>query len=289
MSDVVLRLDDVRISDRHTGAEIVHGVSFELREGGSVGVVGESGSGKTLTCRTAIGILPSVFAFSGGTIELRGRDIRGFSERDWTAARGTEITAVFQDPGSYFTPSLTIGRQIAEVLRVKRGATRAAAKRRALELLAEVRLRDPERVFRSHPHELSGGMLQRALIASAIALEPRVLIADEVTTALDVTVQAEILDLLEDLRRQRGLALVLVSHDLAVVAQATDEVLVLREGSVVEQGPSERILRAPEHPYTRLLVDEHQVYGLDRFRTDGHGVDERSLSAELAEVIGGVG
>lgn len=288
MSDVVLRLDDVRIAGRHTGAEVVHGVSFELRAGSAVGIVGESGSGKTLTCRAAMGILPAVFELSAGSIELRGRDIRGFTDRDWRAARGTEITAVFQDPGSYFTPSARIGRQISEVLRVKRGAGRAEARRQAIELLATVRLRDPERVYRSYPHELSGGMLQRALIASAIALEPRVLIADEVTTALDVTVQAEILDLLEDLREEHGLALVLVSHDLAVVAQATDEVLVLRGGEVVEHGPSERLLRTPEHAYTRLLVDEHRVYGLDRFRADGGGAAEESLAAELAEVTGGV-
>ncbi|MGO1768469.1 MAG: ABC transporter ATP-binding protein [Microbacterium sp.] len=265
MGETILSLEDVRIAHRHTGEEVVRGVSFSLEPGRVVGIVGESGSGKTLTCRAVLGILPALFEVSAGRIALRGRDIAGFSRRDWERARGTTVTAVFQDPGSYFDPSLRIGAQIAEILRVKKGASRREARRRGLELFGSVRLADPERVWRSHPHELSGGMLQRALIASALALEPAILIADEVTTALDVTVQAEILDLLQDLTVERGLALVLVSHDLAVVAQATDEVLVLRDGEVVEQGPTERILFEPEHAYTRLLVEEHSTYGLDRF------------------------
>lgn len=265
MGETVLSLEDVRIAQRHTGEEIVHGVSFSLESGRVVGLVGESGSGKTLTCRSVLGILPALFEVSSGRIALEGRDIAGFTRRDWERVRGTTVTAVFQDPGSYFDPSLRIGAQIAEVLRVKKGLGRREARRRGLELLESVRLADPERVWRRYPHELSGGMLQRALIASALALEPTILIADEVTTALDVTVQAEILDLLQDLTTERGLALVLVSHDLAVVAQSTDEVLVLRHGEVVEQGPTSRILFAPEHPYTRLLVEEHSTYGLDRF------------------------
>jgi ABC-type glutathione transport system ATPase component len=262
----ILRLDDVRIAHRHTGEELVRGVSFDLHPGRVVGIVGESGSGKTLTCRAILGILPRLFHISGGRIELFGRDIAGFTARDWERVRGVSITAVFQDPGSYLNPSLRIGPQIAEALRVRGGLTRREAKRRTVELLDDVRLRDPALIYRSYPHELSGGMLQRVLIASAISLEPRILIADEVTTALDVTVQAEILDLLTDLTEQHGLALIVVSHDLAVIAQTCDDVLVLRQGEVVEQGEAKRILFAPQHEYTRLLIDEHNTYGLDRFR-----------------------
>ncbi|WP_431075231.1 ABC transporter ATP-binding protein [Microbacterium phyllosphaerae] len=262
----VLRLHDVHIAHRHTGEELVRGVSFDLRPGRVVGIVGESGSGKTLTCRAILGILPRLFEISHGRVELFDRDIAGFTARDWEKLRGVSITAVFQDPGSYLNPSLRVGPQIAEALRVREGLNRREAKRRAIALLDDVRLRDPELIYRSYPHELSGGMLQRVLIASAISLEPRILIADEVTTALDVTVQAEILDLLTDLTEQHGLALIVVSHDLAVIAQTCDDVLVLRRGEVVEQGPAKRILFDPEHEYTRLLIDEHNTYGLDRFR-----------------------
>lgn len=262
----VLRLDDVRIAHRHTGEQVVRGVSFDLRPGRVVGIVGESGSGKTLTCRAILGILPRLFEISHGRVELFGRDISGLTARDWERLRGVSITAVFQDPGSYLNPSLRVGPQIAEGLRVRGGLKRRDAKRRTIALLGDVRLRDPELVYRSYPHELSGGMLQRVLIASAISLEPRILIADEVTTALDVTVQAEILDLLIDLTQQHALALIVVSHDLAVIAQTCDDLLVLRNGEVVEQGEAKRVLFAPEHEYTRLLIDEHTTYGLDRFR-----------------------
>jgi ABC-type glutathione transport system ATPase component len=282
MSDSILRLDDVRIAHRHTGEEIVRGVTFDLHPGRVIGIVGESGSGKTLTCRAILGILPRLFEIAGGTVELFGRDISEFGASDWEEVRGVSITAVFQDPGSYLNPSLRVGPQLAEALRVRGGLKRREAKQRVLALLADVRLRDPELVYRSYPHELSGGMLQRVLIASAISLEPQILIADEVTTALDVTVQAEVLDLLLDLKDQHGLALILVSHDLAVVAQTCDDVLVLRGGEVVEQGHTKRILFAPEHEYTRLLIDEHNTYGLDRFRRRSAGgrQDRPSRSAD---------
>ncbi|MGV9640531.1 ABC transporter ATP-binding protein [Streptomyces sp. NPDC004822] len=261
----VLSVRDVRIHDRAGDREIVHGVSFDLTPGRTVGIVGESGSGKTLTCRATLGILPPHFEVSAGTVEIDGTDIATLTPRQWTGLRGSTISAVFQDPASYLNPSLRVGAQIAEVLRVKTGLTRREARPRALELLQAVHLRDPELVYGQYPFELSGGMLQRVLIAAAIAAGPRVLIADEATTALDVTVQAEILDLLADLRESTGLALVVVSHDLAVVAQLCDEVLVMRQGEVVEQGPTRTVLDSPRHPYTRLLIDEHESYGLDRF------------------------
>jgi len=265
VAQAVLSVRDLRISDQANGREIVHGVSFDLAPGRTVGIVGESGSGKTLTCRAALGILPAHFEVTGGAIELDGRDTTGLAPAEWTALRGSTISAVFQDPASYLNPSLRVGAQVAEVIRVKKKAGRREARRQTIELLRAVHLRDPELVYGQYAYELSGGMLQRVLIAAAIAAGPRVLIADEATTALDVTVQAEILDLLADLRDRTGLALVLVSHDLAVVAQLCDEVLVLRQGAVVEQGPTREVLHHPRHEYTRLLIAEHEQYGLDRF------------------------
>ncbi|MBM7439920.1 ABC transporter ATP-binding protein [Streptomyces sp. HB132] len=261
----VIAVRDVRISDRVTDREIVHGIDFELTPGRAVGMVGESGSGKTLTCRAVLGILPPHFEVSGGSVEIDGTDIATLTPRRWAALRGTTVGAVFQDPASYLNPSIRVGAQIAEVIRVKKGVKRREARRQALELLRTVRLRDPELVYSQYTYELSGGMLQRVLIASAIAVEPRALIADEATTALDVTVQAEILDLLAELRERTGMALLVVSHDLAVVAQLCDEVLVMRQGEVVEQGPTRSVLHDPQHAYTRLLMTEHEQYGLDKF------------------------
>jgi ABC-type dipeptide/oligopeptide/nickel transport system ATPase component len=259
-----LAVRDVRITDQVTRREIVHGVGFELARGAVVGIVGESGSGKTLTCRAALGILPPHFEVTGGTVEIDGTDVATLTPQQWTALRGSTISAVFQDPASYLNPSIPVGSQVAEVVRVKKGLKRRAARTRAIELLDSVHLRDPERVYAQYPHELSGGMLQRVLIAAAIAADPQVLIADEATTALDVTVQAEILDLLDSLRESTGLSLVVVSHDLAVVAQLCDEVLVMRQGQVVEQGPTARVLYDPQHEYSRLLIAEHEQYGLEK-------------------------
>jgi ABC-type glutathione transport system ATPase component len=261
----LLSVRDVHIRDRGTDREIVHGISFELAPGKVVGIVGESGSGKTLTCRAVLGILPDQLAVSAGSITLAGRDLAELSVKQWTELRGSTISAVFQDPASYLNPSIPVGPQIAEVIRVKKKVRRREAADRVLELLRSVRLRSPESVYGQYAYELSGGMLQRVLIAAAIAADPRVLIADEATTALDVTVQAEILDLLAELRERTGLALVVVAHDLAVVAQVCDEVLVIRDGDVVEHGSTEDVLYRPQHEYTQLLIAEHEQYGLERF------------------------
>lgn len=263
----VLALRDVRVSDHVGDREIVQGVSFELTPGKAVGIVGESGSGKTITCRATLGILPPHFEVTGGSIAINGTDIGTLTPQQWTALRSTTISAVFQDPASYLNPSIRVGAQIAEVIRLKKGLTRREARHAAVELLRAVQLSDPELVSGQYTYELSGGMLQRVLIAAAIAADPQLLIADEATTALDVTVQAEILDLLAELRERAGLALVVVSHDLAVVAQLCDEVLVMRQGEVVEQGPTEAVLHHPRHAYTRMLIAEHEQYGLDKFRT----------------------
>lgn len=247
------------------GTELVHGVSLSVRAGEALGVVGESGSGKTLTCRALLGILPDGVAVTGGTVHIDGQDLTTGSEREWRAVRGTRIGAVFQDPASYLNPAIPVGVQLQETLRVTAGVPRTAAKARARELLDDLGIRRVDLVLRQRVAELSGGMLQRVLIAMALAADPAILIADEATTALDVTVQAELLELLARLRRERGLALILVSHDLAVVAQVCERVLVFREGRVVEGGTTSRVLRAPAHPYTRSLLTAHAAYGLERF------------------------
>ena len=265
VASALLSVRDVHIRDRATDREIVHGISFELAPGRVVGIVGESGSGKTLTCRAVLGILPDQLVVSGGSIRLAGRDLAELSGKQWTELRGSTISAVFQDPASYLNPSIQVGPQIAEVIRVKKKVRRREARDRALELLRSVQLRQPESVYGQYTYELSGGMLQRVLIAAAIAADPKVLIADEATTSLDVTVQAEILDLLADLRERTGLAQVIVAHDLAVVAQVCDEVLVMRQGDVVEHGTTAEVLYRPQHEYTQLLIAEHEQYGLERF------------------------
>jgi ABC-type glutathione transport system ATPase component len=261
----LLSVRDVHIRDRATDREIVHGISFALAPGQVVGIVGESGSGKTLTCRAVLGILPDQLVVSGGSIRLAGVDLAELSGKQWTELRGSTISAVFQDPASYLNPSIQVGPQIAEVIRVKKKVRRREARDRALELLRSVQLRQPESVYGQYTYELSGGMLQRVLIAAAISADPKVLIADEATTSLDVTVQAEILDLLADLRERTGLAQVIVAHDLAVVAQVCDEVLVMRQGDVVEHGTTADVLYRPQHEYTQLLIAEHEQYGLERF------------------------
>ncbi|MFC4945190.1 ABC transporter ATP-binding protein [Pseudonocardia sp. GCM10023141] len=248
--------------------ELVRAVGFEVERGASLGIVGESGSGKSLTCRSILGILPPGCSATPETsIRFDGVDLGGLDHDGWLPYRGTRISAVFQDPASYLNPSITVGRQLAEVLRVRTGLSRRAARDRAVELFARMGLTDPAWVHRQYPFELSGGMLQRVLIAIAICEDPDLLIADEATTALDVTVQAEVLDLLAELRDRTGLALVLVSHDLAVVAQVCDHVVVMRDGVIVERGRTADVLRAPQHPYTQLLVASHAEYGIEKFLT----------------------
>lgn len=247
------------------GTELVHGVSASVRAGEALGIVGESGSGKTLTCRALLGILPAGLEVTGGTVQVAGIDLTEADERAWRRVRGTHIGAVFQDPASYLNPAIPVGAQLEETLRVTASLGRRQARERARELLDDLGIRRVDLVLRQRVAQLSGGMLQRILIAMALAADPAVLIADEATTALDVTVQAELLELLGRLRRERDLALILVSHDLAVVAQVCERVQVFREGRVVEAGATSRVLRAPAHAYTRELLSAHAAYGLERF------------------------
>ncbi|MCM2423394.1 ABC transporter ATP-binding protein [Streptomyces sp. RKAG293] len=245
----------------------VREVSFSVARGESVGLVGESGSGKSLTCRSVLGVLPPGCEVAGGRVVLTGTAADGSAEgaeggveltaltrRQWDGVRGSRLGAVFQDPASYLNPSLTVGRQLTEQLRVTLRLSRAAAHARAVELFTDVGLHHPEEVYHQYPHELSGGMLQRVLIAIAISCDPELLIADEATTALDVVVQAEILELLHRLRTEHGLALLLVTHDLAVVAEVCDRILVMYAGEIVEDGPTADVLAAPSHPYTEALL-----------------------------------
>ncbi|WP_159502401.1 ABC transporter ATP-binding protein [Microbacterium sp. 18062] len=259
----LLSVRDLRLAT--ADHELVHGVGFDVHRGQALGIVGESGSGKSLTCRAILGILPRGVEVATGSVRFDGAELIGRRDRDWRGLRGIRISAVFQDPASYLNPSIRVGAQLAETLRVTLRLGRRAARERSLELLASVGLHDPLAVSRQYPFELSGGMLQRVLIAISVSASPELLIADEATTALDVTVQAEVLDLLEDLRRDLGLTLILVSHDLAVVSQVCDDVVVMRDGSIVEAGPAPELLSRPRHEYTRSLIENHREYGIEKF------------------------
>lgn len=249
------------------GRMLVQGADFDLPRGGRLGIVGESGSGKSLTCRAILGVLPPGTAVTSGTIRFEDTDLSRLDAKDWKPLRGTQLSAVFQDAGAYLNPSIPVGRQIVEAMRAVLLVSRGQAKARALALLARVGFAEPETVFRQYPFELSGGMVQRVLIAVAVCAGPRLLIADEATTALDVTVQAEVLSLIDDLRREQGLTLILVSHDLAVVAQSCDHVIVMREGEIVEAGATREVLERPRHAYTRSLIETHHASSLETGRT----------------------
>lgn len=242
-----------------TGGEdiaLVDNVSFTLEAGEMLGLVGESGSGKTLTCRALMRLLPGDgLRISGGEVVLDGRDILPLSEGQMSAVRGREIGMIFQNPTSHLNPVMTIGEQIAESRRLHFAANRRQAREDALALLRQVGIPDPQNRLNSYPHEFSGGMRQRAMIAVALAPEPRLLIADEPTTALDVTVQMQILRLLSDLRAELGLAVIMITHDLGVVAQTCDRIAVMYGGRLCEVGDKREVLAGPLHPYTRGLID----------------------------------
>lgn len=257
----------------HNGLDepIVKGVSFDMPKGSTLGIVGESGSGKTILLKSILGVLPDSFEVTSGNINLLGTDVLTLNDDSWRPLRGKRISAIFQDPGSYLNPSIPVGKQLAEVLRVRGKLSRRKARQNAIAFLKKLHLHDPEQVYYQYPFELSGGMLQRVLMAISLCLDPEILIADEATTALDVTVQAELLDLLRELKTELDLTLILVSHDLAVVAQTADYVLVIKDGEVVEEGPTEQVLHFPKASYTQLLVNEHAHYGLDRFLAPDDG------------------
>jgi peptide/nickel transport system ATP-binding protein len=235
--------------------QAVDGVSFDLDGGEVLAIVGESGSGKSVTAQTIIGLTRSPNARIEGSVKLRGEELVEADEETLRKLRGEQLAMVFQDPMTSFNPVYRVGDQIVEAIRAHRADVgRAEARARAVELLGAVGIADPERRADDYPHEFSGGMRQRAMIAMALALEPQVLIADEPTTALDVTIQAQILRLLEDLNRERGLATILITHDLGIVAEIADRVLVMYAGRVIEEGTLDEIFYDPQHPYTWGLL-----------------------------------
>nr|WP_243758805.1 ABC transporter ATP-binding protein [Actinotalea soli] len=252
----MLRVENLRVGFGRGAerTEVVRGVSFELSPGRCLAVVGESGSGKSVTARTLVGLTGRGSHVRADRLELDGADLLGLGERAWRRVRGRRIGMVLQDALVSLDPFRTVGAEIAEPLRLHRWGSRSERAARVLEVLEEVGVPEPGLRARQRSDELSGGLRQRALIASALALDPRLVIADEPTTALDVTVQAQVLDLLAASKR-RGTAVLLISHDLSVVARLADEVCVMRDGEVLEHGLTEEVLRRPAHPYTRSLLD----------------------------------
>jgi peptide/nickel transport system permease protein len=262
-AEAVVAIEDLRIS-AESGRELVRGVSLRVPRGASVGVLGESGSGKTMTVKALLGALPDGVRVTGGSI----------------AVDGDRVGSVFQDPATWFAPHLTVGAQLDDVLRHAQGLGKAEARARRRELLTHVGLHEPDRVAAQYVHQLSGGMVQRILLAIAVSGEPDLLVADEATTALDVTVQAEVLSLIRRLRDEHALSVLMISHDLAVLAHSCEYLYVFRDGVVVESGPTDQVLRAPVHAYTRALVADHTVFGIEAVR--------REAEAEEAAVQTGV-
>jgi peptide/nickel transport system ATP-binding protein len=232
----------------------VDGVSFDVETGQTLAVVGESGCGKSVTAMSILRLIPEPPGKIAGSITFQGRDLLGLTDAEMRKIRGDDIAMVFQEPMTSLNPVLTVGRQIAETIRLHQGLDRKAAGKRAAEMLALVGIPEPLRRMGEYPHQLSGGMRQRVMIAIALACSPRLLIADEPTTALDVTIQAQILDLMQDLKRRVGAAIMLITHDLGVVAEVAEHVVVMYAGRKVEEAPVRELFRRPKHPYTRGLL-----------------------------------
>jgi oligopeptide/dipeptide ABC transporter ATP-binding protein len=255
-TDAILSVRELTTVSRTRGGDlpIVKRVSFDVSPGEAVALVGESGSGKSLTMLSVIGLLPDpVVLVAGGEVIFEGTDLLTAGEKHRRSVRGARMAMVYQDPMTSLNPLMRIGDQISEGLRAH-GIPKAHAHRRTVEALKEVGIPKPERAVRAFPHEFSGGMRQRAMIAMALTMSPRLLIADEPTTALDVTIQEQIISLVKRLQEDRELAVVWVTHDLGVVARLAQRVMVMYAGHIVEQGPTERVFRAPEHPYTDMLL-----------------------------------
>ena len=256
MSDPLLDVRDLRVDFRLPNGVLhaVDGASFELRAGEALGIVGESGSGKTMALRALVGLLPRAARLAGGEIVFEGVDLASASAETLRAIRGRSIAMIFQEPMTALNPVMRVGEQIAEGPLVRLGYSRRRAHERALELMRLVGIPDPEERAEAYAHELSGGMRQRVMIAIALSMEPKLILCDEPTTALDVTIQDQILKLLASLRAQLGVSVVFVSHDLAVIAQTCRRVAVMYAGQVVETGPVEQVFREPRHPYTLGLL-----------------------------------
>ncbi|HTA05891.1 MAG TPA: ABC transporter ATP-binding protein [Solirubrobacteraceae bacterium] len=256
MSEPLLRVEDLRV-EFPTDDGVVHavdGITYQVEPGRTLGIVGESGSGKTVSSLTTLGLTRTQGARVSGRIMFDGRDLLTLSEAELRAIRGNEIAMIFQDPLSSLHPFFKVGAQLIEAIRVHRSVSKQQARERAIELLKLVGVPDPDSRVDNYPHEFSGGMRQRAMIAMALANEPKLLFADEPTTALDVTVQAQILALLQRLQRELGMAIVMITHDLGVVAEMADDIAVMYAGRIVETAPAKTIFAGPEHPYTWGLL-----------------------------------
>ncbi|NIX77013.1 dipeptide ABC transporter ATP-binding protein [Microvirga terricola] len=283
MDRPVLEIDNLVIAykDQDAFHSVVHGVSFAVRPGEVVALVGESGSGKTTTAQAVIGLLAENGRLESGAIRLNGTDISKWSQKQLDTIRGSKISLIPQDPTSSLNPVKTIGEQVGEILKIHGRGDKKAIEARVTELLARVGLSHPELRARQYPHELSGGMRQRVLIAIAIALEPALIIADEPTSALDVTVQKRILDLIDDLRREFNTAVLLVTHDLGVAADRANHLVVLQGGRIQERGPTAEVLSAPRSPYTRkLLADAPSLAKPQRVSKANTGSDEYAIVVE---------
>jgi oligopeptide/dipeptide ABC transporter ATP-binding protein len=250
--DTLLRVRDLVVEAGPL--RILDGVGLDVPAGQTLGVVGESGSGKTMTANAVLGLLPAGVSVASGSIDFGGTELVGLSESRRRAFRGTDVAMVFQDPLAALNPVQPVGRQVSEIARRREGLSRAAAGRLAVELLDRVGVPEPAQRARAYPHQLSGGLRQRAVIAMALAGKPRLILADEPTTALDVSVQGRILSLLAKIQAEDGVSVLLISHDLRVMAHAAQQVAVMYAGRVVEQGATRELLRAPRHPYTAALV-----------------------------------
>ena len=252
----LLEINDLRTSFFTDAGEVkaVNGVSFKLDHGKVLGIVGESGSGKSVTAYSIMQILASTGKIVGGSIKLDGQELVGSGEKYMRKVRGNKVSIIFQDPMTSLNPTHTIGHQIMEAILLHTSRNRKEAYERAVEMLRLVRINEPEKRMKQYPHELSGGMRQRVVIAMALACEPDILIADEPTTALDVTIQAQILELMTSLQKELGMAIIMITHDLGVVAQMCDEVIVMYAGSICEQGTADEIFYTPCHEYTKGLM-----------------------------------
>jgi len=253
----LLEVKDLRIAFHSRGKanEVVHGISFSVDSGGkTVAILGESGSGKSVSCLALTRLLPSEPSCTlSGEILFEGRNVLSMSGAEVRKLRGEGIAYIFQEASASLNPVFTVGYQIAEAVRLHRSDIKDV-KARVVELLDLVGIRDAEKRYKAYPHEMSGGMQQRVMIAMALACEPKLLVADEPTTALDVTIQAQIMDLLRELREKLGMSIVLITHNFGIVKGFADEVIVMYRGEIVEQGPVEAILQNPQHPYTRALI-----------------------------------
>ena len=250
----ILKIENLTIRNKKNNTFLLKDVSFTLTQGEILGILGESGSGKSLTSLAILGLLPSGLEIVKGAIYFQGRNLLELSSEEWESIRGWKISIILQDPLTSLNPLLTIGEQIVEGLEVHLGLKGRSAWDKAVELLSEVGIPEPEFRMKSYPHQLSGGMRQRAMIAIALACNPMVLIADEPTTALDPTLQLQVLDLLKELNKKRGLSIIFITHDLGVMRYIADRVVVYYKGEVVEIGESEKIFTEPSHPYTLSLL-----------------------------------